>query len=196
MPTKPLDRLTLLNVTMFVEAFLLLAATVWSQLTSIPLIQAFGFNYKLLLIGAGAGVIMALGGFVMYSATRSWSIFAQLREVIERHLIPMLGALRPIDLVVMAVLSGTCEEIFFRGVIQPQFGLPVTALAFALLHDPSLRNLSYSMVVFAYGLILGALYIYTGNNLWAPIIAHTVHNLISLWLLRYHMKPPASAVQS
>jgi membrane protease YdiL (CAAX protease family) len=195
MPSKSIDRVTLLNLTILVEAALLLAATVWSQLVGIPLMKALVIDYKIVLIGLGCGLAMALLGFGMFAVTRNMAAFSQLREVIENHLIPMLSDLKPFDLVVLAVLSGFCEEVFFRGVIQPQFGLPLTALAFAILHDPTLRNISYSMIIFSYGLVLGAIYLFTGGNLWAPIIAHTTHNLISLYLLRYRIKPPASSVQ-
>lgn len=194
MPTKPINRVTLLNITIFLEAFLLLAATLWSQLADVELGKQLVFNYRHMLIGAGAGVAMALGGYWLFLLSRNVPLFAQLRDIIENRLIPMLGDLQPFDLIVLALVSGFCEEVFFRGVIQRQFGLPIAAIAFGLMHDPSLRNISYTIVVFLYGLILGALFIYTGNNLWAPIIAHMVHNIISLFILRYRVRPPAAPV--
>jgi membrane protease YdiL (CAAX protease family) len=71
--------------------------------------------------------------------------------------------------------------------------LLLTSIAFGLFHDPSFRNLSYSFLAFLYGLVLGSLFLYTGN-IWAPIFAHATHNLLTLLVLRYWVKPPASPV--
>jgi membrane protease YdiL (CAAX protease family) len=107
----------------------------------------------------------------------------------------MLTELKPLDLVVLAVVSGFCEEVFFRGVAQAQLQLVITSICFGLFHDPTFRHPSYAIIAFLYGLALGWLYMYTGN-LWAPIVAHMVHNLISLYMLRYKIKPPTSTVSS
>ncbi len=192
---KPINRITLLNITLFVEAFLLLVATGWSQLSGIALQKAMTFGYQPMLIGVGVGCAMALGGYALFSMTRTLPLFAQIRELVENLLIPMVAELKPTDLIIIAVVSGFCEEVFFRGVAQPQFGLVITAIAFGLFHDPSFKHFSYAIIAFLYGLILGALYQYTGS-LWAPICAHITHNLISLYLLRYKIKPPTAPVES
>ena len=44
MQGKPVERVTLINITLFVEAFLLLAATIWSQCAEIPLGAAFSIT--------------------------------------------------------------------------------------------------------------------------------------------------------
>ncbi len=192
---KPINRITLLNITIFVEAFLLLVATGWSQVAGIPLQTAMTFSYQPMLIGIGAGCAMALAGYVLFLMTRTLPIFAQIRELVENLLIPMVADLKATDLIVIAVVSGFCEEVFFRGVAQPQFGLLITAIAFGLFHDPSFKHFSYATIAFVYGLVLGLLFEYTGS-LWAPICAHITHNLISLYLLRYRIKPPAAPVES
>lgn len=194
MVTKPISRIALLNMTIFVEAFLLLAATGWSQFSGIALKPALVFSYKPMLIGVAVGLAMAFSGLALFAVSRAVPAFGQVRDLIENFLIPMISELKPIDLVIMAVISGFCEEIFFRGVAQAQFGLVITALAFGLFHDPSFRHISYAIIAFIYGLVLGGLYMWTGN-LWAPIIAHITHNLVSLYILRYRIKPPATPVQ-
>jgi membrane protease YdiL (CAAX protease family) len=188
------SRAAVVNWTICIEAFLLLVATGWSHFAGIPLQPALVFHYKAALIGLGAGCLMALAGYLLFLMSRSLAAFGQLRELIESYLIPMLAELKPFDLVIMAVVSGFCEEIFFRGVGQAQLGVVITSICFGLFHDPTFRHPSYAVVAFLYGLILGGLYMYTGN-LWAPIIAHVVHNLISLYMLRYKIKPPASPVK-
>jgi membrane protease YdiL (CAAX protease family) len=187
--------MTLINITIVVEALLLLVATGWSYFTQIPLLKPLTFSYQALIIGIGVGCVMAMSGFALYGLSRKFSIFGQLRDLIDNYLLPMVADLKPADLVIIALLSGFCEEIFFRGVAQPVFGIVLTSLAFGLFHDPSFRYISYAIIAAFYGYLLGLLYAYTGN-LWAPIAAHVTHNLISLYILRYRIKPPAAPVES
>jgi membrane protease YdiL (CAAX protease family) len=171
----------------------LLAATGWSKLVDLPLLKVFVFDYKAMLIGLAVGVLMAVSGYLLYLMSRSVPLMRQVRETVEEFLLPLVAELKPTDMVIIAVLSGFCEEVFFRGVAQQQFGLLLTSIAFGLFHDPSFRNLSYSFLAFLYGLVLGSLFLYTGN-IWAPVFAHITHNLVTLLVLRYWVKPPASPV--
>lgn len=189
-----LSRTAFVNWIICTEAFLLLVATAWSYFGGVTLQPALVLNTKAMLLGAGAGCVTAFGGYLLYLATRNMGAFAQLRDLVENSLIPMVSELKPLDLVLFAAVSGFCEEIFFRGVAQAQLQLLITSICFGLFHDPTFRNPSYMFLSFLYGLGLGYLYIYTGN-LWAPIVAHMVHNLISLYMLRYKIKPPESTVR-
>lgn len=190
---KPLNRSTLLNITIIVEAILLLLATAWSYLAGLQLMPAFVFSYKAMLIGCGAGVAMALTGYALFLISSRVPMLGQLHDIVHNNLIPLVADLKPLDILVVAMLSGFCEEVFFRGVAQQQFGIVITSLAFGIFHDPSFRHVSYSILACLYGFALGYLFQYTGS-IWAPIFAHTVHNLISLFILRYRVKPPAAPV--
>lgn len=193
-PAKTISRTALLNLTIVVEGALLLVGTAWSHFLGLRLLPILEFNYRFALIGVAAGMVMALSAYGAYAASRHLPFLAQLRHTVDEILVPLLGDLKAIDLIILAVLSGFCEEVFFRGVAQQQFGLPLTSVAFGLFHDPTLRNLSYSVMATIYGLVLGLLLLKTGN-LWTPIFAHATHNLISFLLLRYFLKPPASLQQ-
>lgn len=186
------SRVALVNWTICIEAFLLLVASGWSHFAGIQLLPALTLHYKPMLFGLLVGTLMAASGYLLFLISRSLAAFSQLRDLVETYLVPMISELKPVDLVVMAVISGFCEEIFFRGVAQHQLGLVLTSVCFGVFHDPTFRNPSYVIVALFYGLVLGGLYIYTGN-LWAPIIAHMVHNVISLFILRYMTPPPKSA---
>ncbi len=125
--------------------------------------------------------------------SRRLPMLKQLKDMTERVLLPLVSELKPVDMVVIAVLSGFCEEVFFRGVAQRQCGLVITSIAFGLFHDPGFSNVTYSFLTFIYGLALGYMFIVTGN-IWTPVFAHATHNLITLLVLRYWVKPPASPV--
>jgi hypothetical protein len=98
------------------------------------------------------------------------------------------------DIILVAAASGFCEEVFFRGVIQSQFGLFGAAAFFAIFHCPSLRHLPYGLWALTAGLFLGGLLTFT-HSLWTPILAHSISNLIVLIFMRYP-RPEASQATS
>jgi membrane protease YdiL (CAAX protease family) len=194
MQVKPaVSRTTIVNFTIVIQALLLLVATVWGYFSGVRLGTYLFFSYKAMLIGCAVGGGMALAAYLLLKVARSANILPQLRDTVDNFLVPLFSNINGVDIVVIAALAGFCEEVFFRGVIQHQFGIVLASIAFALLHDPSLRNMTYTITALIYGFILGYLFIITGN-LWAPIFAHGVYDLIILLLLRYWLKPPASPV--
>ena len=189
-PTSPG---ALLNLTLVVEGVFLLIATGWSHYAGIDLRKFFFFNGLIPLIAIGSGILTSLSGYLLYRMGGKIILLRKLKETVDTYLVPLSATLNPIEIVTIACVSGFCEEILFRGVAQQACGLVTASLAFGLLHDPSLRNLSYSMLTFVGGMILGVLLLFTGS-LWTPIIAHAIHNLISFLILRYLMKPPEAPV--
>jgi membrane protease YdiL (CAAX protease family) len=86
----------------------------------------------------------------------------------------------------MALFPALFEEFFFRGTLQPFFtkwfmnkhlAIMVTAFIFSAIHFQF-----YGFIPrFLLGIYLGYLLIW-GKSLWLPIIAHFIHNTISLIL--------------
>lgn len=93
------------------------------------------------------------------------------------------------NLVVMAIMAALSEEIFFRGLLQKVLGenglnkhlaVWVAAILFSAFHMQF-----YGFIPrLALGVLLGYLYLIS-DNLWVPIIAHTVNNafavIVSWW---------------
>jgi membrane protease YdiL (CAAX protease family) len=81
----------------------------------------------------------------------------------------------PLAALVVALASGTAEEILFRGALQPRFGLPLTALTFGVIHlqyGVSWALLSIGVI----GLVLG---LYRQRiNTTSCILVHAVYNLV------------------
>lgn len=86
-------------------------------------------------------------------------------------------------LIVVVVMSGLGEEILFRGGLQPLVGLLPAAFLFGFSHGGWMReNWAYVLAAGLSGAIFGTVYVFTGD-LWTPIIAHSLHNLLSTLLL-------------
>lgn len=166
------------------EGGLLLVAAIWIYLAHIPLLKSMHFNWHVCLIG----LLVALGttGFSLLTLTlgKAIPLLRELRKMSAEVLAPLIENLGPIDIALISLVSGFCEEVLFRGVVQSQIGLLPTSLFFGLFHDPTLKQKSYVLFTMIAGLILGYLYQKTGN-LWASISAHIFHNFFALLLLRY-----------
>lgn len=78
----------------------------------------------------------------------------------------------------ISVGAAISEEIFFRGFLQPRVGVLLQAALFSVAHL-SYVSLVEIVVTFALGLLFGLAYKAT-RNLWTPIAAHFLFNLIML----------------
>jgi len=134
------------------------------------------FQHALLGLLAGGGVIVS---------SRLWIRHSRMGRALARHLAEILGPLSGAQVVVLALASGLGEEAFFRGALQPRVGLVLASLLFGLAHLVPRRDLlPWAGFAALAGVLLGALFDYTGNLL-APAIAHVIINGVNLrWLSR------------
>jgi membrane protease YdiL (CAAX protease family) len=89
-----------------------------------------------------------------------------------------------VNLVIMAILPALFEEFLFRGTLQPFFtkwfvnkhvAIIVTAFIFSAIHFQF-----YGFIPrFLLGIYLGYLFVW-GKSLWLPVIAHFMHNAVTL----------------
>jgi membrane protease YdiL (CAAX protease family) len=105
-------------------------------------------------------------------------------ERLHRELGRSLKALGlgPPALLLLALLSGVAEEVFFRGFLQSLLALSLgawavllQALLFALLHPAPRKAFAYTHYTGAAGRLLGLAYLLTGS-LIPGILAHVLHN--------------------
>ncbi len=92
------------------------------------------------------------------------------------------SGLGPPALLLLALLSGVAEEVFFRGFLQSllllKLGTPAVllqAFLFALLHPAPKAAWAYTLYTGVAGLLFGLAYLLTGSLL-PGILAHTLHN--------------------
>ena len=122
---------------------------------------------------AAAGAFFAFGqGVDSLSHTFTPGV-AHNVDITTQHVFGGLGT--PVGIAAIALLPAICEEILFRGALQPRLGLVVTALLFTSIHTQ--YSISFdTFAVFVLALGLGLLRKYT--NTTTTIVCHATYNLI------------------
>jgi hypothetical protein len=120
-------------------------------------------------------------------------VYQWAREPFERQYViqQMLDAQSTWGLAAMMVMAvgvaPVCEEIAFRGLVQPTlrryvgggWSVALTAVGFSLIHDPGSKFLAVPVMIFPLALALGYCRERT-QRLTAPILLHALHNLVSV----------------
>ena len=103
----------------------------------------------------------------------------EIRDFLRTALAPTLLACSTWQLFLVALLAGGCEELLFRGVLQPWCGIWLSSLIFGLAHA---ITPAYAILAGVISLLLGGLLEWTGD-LVAPVVTHTLYDFLAfLWL--------------
>lgn len=145
-----------------------------------------------LLTAIASGLVLAI--VVAFTTRIYFTNFA--REIIDEFFMPVFASVSNRDVVMLAILPGLGEEALFRGALQPLIGIIPASLIFGFLHTGfSKRLLPYSAWTTLVGLLLGALYIWSGN-LWGSMVAHAVINSAGVtWVRRSHRSESQAQVR-
>lgn len=88
----------------------------------------------------------------------------------------------PVMLVIVTT-AGIGEELLFRGGLQPLIGLVPAALLFGLSHGGWRKEMwAYAVAAALSGTLFGLAYHWSGD-LYVPMVAHALHNILSTLLL-------------
>lgn len=124
------------------------------------------------LLAAGGAVVLVL----LWRAARG----LQLARLLELRLRERLGPLTRGEVYGLALLSGVAEEVFFRGALQPAWGIVPATLLFAALHSGRGREmLLWAASALVAGALLGGMMLWRGS-LFAPILCHAMVNAVQL----------------
>lgn len=178
-----------LTAVLATEAALLLVATIWMNVARLdlgPLLRLE--NPAQILIGLAIGLTTSLSSLSLTWLSRRFkkalAWLNSMDDLLEKHLKPLFGKVNPLDILLISLASGFCEEVFFRGVLQMQFGLVPASIIFALFHFAGPKYTFYVLWSLGAGLLFGALVIMF-DSLWIPIAAHAMNNLTSIAIIRY-----------
>lgn len=181
---QPLTRTQLL-IAMGVTAVLLgLLAKLWLQLGDVALLP-------LRWDAATIPFAIAIAAIVTTISSLMYQFWAAYRDSADFYLEFVLKPLVLPDLIWVGLLPGLSEELLFRGVMLPAFGLDtvgiaVSSVCFGILHLSNCKQWQYVVWATIVGFILGYSAVLT-NNLLIPIVAHVLINLISssIWKLKH-----------
>lgn len=168
-----------------IPQFILLAVSiVWINVSPKDnVFKYFTFSFEFLFLGIAVGITLAIAGYLFYLFAKKTKRFPAAIELFEQMLAPTFSNFKTFDLIALSFIAGFCEEIFFRGLVLPAFGIIISSIAFGMLHFPGKRFWIYAVWATLSGLLLGFLFT-TSNSLWVPITAHSVNNLIGMFMLR------------
>ena len=140
------------------------------------------------LVAVGVGLLIVAGSRI---GVRVWRPFARAAEAAAG----MLGPITLREALILALLSGTAEELLFRGALWPTLMLAGTTLLFGVVHIVPRRALwVYPLFAAACGLLLGLLRDGT-DSVVPPMVAHVVVNALNLsWLGRQARAAAAPAI--
>jgi uncharacterized protein len=179
---QPLTRTQVLIAMGVTAVVLLVISKVWLHFSALPMLPV-RFSVQSLLQGVGLGVAISIASAIVY---RVWG---EYRRSADQYLTMVLKPLLVPDLLWLGLLPGLSEELLFRGVMLPEFGLDfvgvlLSSLCFGVLHMSNFKQWSYVVWASIVGIALGMSVVWTGNLL-VPIVAHVLTNLISgaIWKL-------------
>ena len=132
--------------------------------------------WHVVLALAAAGVFLAaLQGFDEANHLLLPGLAARI-DATDQHLFGELAGTNWLGIAVLGLLPGICEDLLFRGALQPRLGLLPTALLFTSIH--SQYGLSIDLAgVFVIALCLGLIRKYT--NTTTSMSAHIAYNLLA-----------------
>ena len=180
---EPLSRTQVLIAMGVTAVVLLVAAKLWVQFGTVILLP-LKWSSIAILQGLGLGLVITLASAVVY---RVWAAY---RQSADYYLALVLKPLVLPDLIWLGLLPALSEELLFRGVMLPAFGLTfeaviISSLCFGVLHLSSPKQWSYVAWATIVGVLLGYSALVT-HNLVVPVVAHMATNLISssIWKWR------------
>ena len=147
------------------------------------------WQIALALAAAGAFFALADGADVL---NHLWAPdVARKVDATTQHLFGQLGD--PVGIAAVALIPGICEEILFRGALQPRIGLFPTALLFTAIHTQyglSMDTLAILLIAVGLGLIRKYL------NTTTSCACHVSYNLLAGFGVAGAAFAPAIAIEA
>lgn len=186
---QPMSRSQILLVLGVTAIVLLGIAKTWTYFGAVQILRVF-WNPVHALWGLGLAVAITIASTIIYT------LWEDYRKSADYYLDLILRPLALPDLIWIGLLPGLSEELLFRGVMLPEFGLDwvgvvLSSLCFGAMHLSSLKQWSYVM----WAAFIGGVFAWSAlisGNLLVPIVAHIFTNLISAIVWKIRQPSPAS----
>ena len=172
--------------TVQVEGGLTVLAIIIAYFAKIPLREMFAVTPFAVVLGMLGTLPMFLLCYLVYKLPGKAIEFTRRFMKMMYH--DFVRHCSVMQLLLMAILSGIGEELFFRGFLQTTIAhwcggetrglviaIVITSILFGLAHPISKL---YVFLCFVIGLYLGVIFAWSGNNLIAPILLHAIYNFV------------------
>jgi membrane protease YdiL (CAAX protease family) len=123
---------------------------------------------------AAAGIFFAFSQGMDYLSQALTPDLARRVQTVTDHVFGQLN--NPVGIAALALVPGICEEILFRGALQPRIGLVATALLFTSIHTEYGFSVA-ALAIFVIALGLGLVRKYT--NTTSSVLTHATYNLLA-----------------
>ncbi len=168
-----MSRTSFLRLEWATAAALVGLALGWAELRDLDLGRPWTVTRREIAAGISAGALLWLFIPLLYRSPA-------IRRLWTGVLAPFARELRARDIVTIAILSGISEELFFRGVLLPEFGIVGSSVIFGALH--SLTPL-YALWAGLTGAGFALLSMH--GSLTSAMIAHATYNAGALLVLQH-----------
>jgi len=194
----PTNRRQFLNMALLFEGSLAVLALLIGWLVDVDPLRWFSWNW----LAVARGLLATVPLFALFVLSYRFAVgpLWRIKRFLVEALGPPLAACRWYELLLIAVLAGSCEEILFRGLFQQWF-LPSGRWT-ALIGSNLLFGLAHCVTPL-YALLAGSIGCYLGillettdpPNLLVPIVTHTVYDFFAfLVVVRTFRNEQANAI--
>lgn len=187
---------TVLKVALIAEGAIILLSMLWSNLRQIQLPLDFTSQNLLMGVKASGPIIAFNFGIFAVLANRNvkYNVYRTFRDQV---VMPICAKLDVPSALAISLLSGTAEELFFRGVLllelEPICGITfacvISSAIFAYVHFIGMvrHYLPLLIFYFLFGLYFAYVSLKTGN-LVPVMTSHALYNFIAILYMRYKPK--------
>ena len=134
--------------------------------------------------------------FVFWGMRTELAFFARFREPFRKTLVPLFASCSLLELLLISIMAGIGEEVFFRAflqgslgrVVNPWIALAVVSAVFGVVH---MVSIGYAIFAGLLGLYLGTLLLLTGN-IFVAVAVHALFDFVAILLVSRMTLSPAS----
>lgn len=187
MMTKVLDRKQFLQLATVFEGGLVILAYGLGWLVDIDPLETLHFSSNAVAMGLLGTIPLLL--FFAFSYRLQVPQLENIKRMLIETLGPYLSACRWYELIYVAFLAGFCEEVLFRGVLQPWMetlwgwwpALLVSNILFGLAHSVTVL---YTVLAMLTGMYLGWMLDAAGErNLLVPMLVHGLYDFVAFYMV-------------
>ncbi len=181
-------------IVLVVEAVLAAVGLVVGRWIGTPILEDARVDLRSGVLALAA--TLPLVAFVFWGMRTKLAFFARLQELFRETLIPLFSSCSLLELLLISIMAGIGEEVFFRAflqgslgrVVNPWIALAVVSAVFGVVH---MVSIGYAIFAGLLGAYLGMLLLLTGN-LFVPVAVHALFDFVAILLVSRMTLSPAS----